>query len=508
MLLPTRALALVAVILATLAAITNFYLGPRLHPKPADITLPTEYHHKVCPKRLDWLKNLSITFPINYARRDIIVKPNPATPRSSVTTIEDVLLPSTQVIDLMAEPEVNLKECMEPMVLDVPVIPKVPVDASHVIFGMATLLDRLELSIVDLQRWLANTNAHLVIIAMGPDETDPDPTQTAEMQSKMRGLGLKVTIVNRLGKKDSMPERYFSLVKLMYERREPETKWMAVIDDDTFFPSMHSLLEMLDRHDPEERWYLGAMSEEWWAVIRYGMMGFGGAGVFLSMPLAAVLDAHYDECKARSGAGAGDMRIHECIVWHTGTKLTHVPGLHQIDIHGDRSGIYESGRLPLSLHHWKEGWWDEQGYGTWFPMAAMHLVADICGGCFLQRWHLGGDMVLSNGYSIAEYPTGAWKELDKEGKLERPEFTWEDAGIVEGSNNAGWDHYVGPLRPKLTLEKEKIQYRFLDAVAVDGGVRQLYIHLGLDGEFDTLYELFWMKSEESDGSFAANRSSS
>ena len=501
MLLPSRAVALVIVFVVTLGAVVSFYLGGKWKPKSLDLILPTQhYSHESCPKSVDWLSNLTITFPIKYARRDIIVNPNPETQRAYLTKIKTPLFPSSQLIDLTGGPEVDFKHCMEPLVLDVPVTPEEPVDASHVVFGMSTLLDRLELSIVDLQRWLAHTNAQLIIIAMGPDETDPDPHQMAEMQSRMRALGLKVTIVKRLAKDDFMPERYFSLIKIMYEKREPSVKWMAVIDDDTFFPSLHSLTETLDRFDPDQRWYIGAMSEEWWAVVRYGLMAFGGAGVFLSMPLAAVLDSHYDDCKRRSGAGAGDMRILECIVWHTDTKLTHVSGLHQMDIHGDMSGIYESGRLPLSLHHWKQGWWDEEGYGTWFPMAAMHRVADICGDCFLQRWQFDDDMILSNGYSIAEYPTGAWTKLDKEAQLDKPENTWLAAGIVEGSNNAGWDHYVGPLRPKLTLEEEKIQYRFLDAVAVDGGVRQFYIHLGLDRDFDTLLELFWSRKKEVDTS--------
>ncbi|KAL6714208.1 hypothetical protein ACLMJK_008703 [Lecanora helva] len=476
----------------------KLYIVPKWRPASTTIALPTDHHLDTCPKQLEWLNNLTITFPINYARRDILVAPNFNKTRESVTKIHEPLFPETQIIDLMTDAQVKLQHCVEPLLLEVPPTPKQPVDASHVIFGMATLLDRLELSIIDLQRWLAHTNARLFIIAMGPDETDPDPNQMAEMESKMRSLGLKVTIFKRLGEEDSMPERYFSLVKLMYENREQESKWMGVIDDDTFFPSMHSLVEMLDAHEPEERWYLGAMSEEWWAVVRYGMMAFGGAGIFLSMPLAAALDTHYDDCKERSGAGAGDMRIRECIIWHTDTKLTHIPGLHQIDMHGDRSGLYESGRLPLSLHHWKEGWWDEGGYGTWFPMAAMHLIADICGDCFLQRWQFEGDMVLSNGYSISTYPTGAWARLEKEDHLGRLENTWNEAGTVEGSNNPGWDHYLGPLRPMLKLEEEKVQYRFLDAVAENGGVRQFYIHLGLDGQFDTLLELFWLVKQDQD----------
>ena len=64
------------------------------------------------------------------------------------------------------------------------------------------------------------------------------------------------------------------------------------------------------------------------------------------------------------------------------------------------------------------------------------------------------------------------------------------------SVNKGIDHYIGPGRPMLELEKDKIQYRFLDAIAVDGGVRQFYIHLGVDGDLSTLYEIFWTNEKE------------
>lgn len=494
MMVRTRNTVFILILLALLITITTFYKRARWKLGPPNIPVFRSHQSDQCPKRIYWLNDLSITYPVRYARRDIIINPNPETARASVIKVDAPLFPEPQVVDLTESSEVKLNHCLEPMLLDVPEFSREPPDASHIILGMATLIDRLELSIVFLQRWLAHTNARLLIIAEAPDNTSPDPKKMAELESNMRNLGLKVTIVKPLSRRDNMPERYFSLVKLMYTHREPEEEWMGIIDDDTFFPSMHSLVEKLDSFNSNKQWYIGAMSEEWWPVVRYGLMAFGGAGIFLSMPLAAVLNTHYEDCKRRSGAGAGDMRIRECIVWHTDTRLTHVPGLYQIDMRGDRSGIYESGRLPLSLHHWKQGWWDEKGYGIWFPMHAMHLVADICGDCFLQRWQFGGAMVLSNGYSIATYPTGAWGRLEEEGQLGRPERTWLEAGNVEGSNNAGWDHYVGPLRPKLRLEEDKIQYKFLDAVAVDSGVRQFYLHLGIDGDLDTLLEIHWTRS--------------
>ena len=182
----------------------------------------------------------------------------------------------------------------------------------------------------------------------------------------------------------------------------------------------------------------------------------------------------------------------ECVYRYSRTKLTHIPELHQIDLGGDVSGIYESGRLPLSLHHWKGGWWD----GSAFPMATMHLISDICGDCFLQRWRFKGDMILSNGYSIATYPDGALNRFEKGLDLSKVEKTWGPMRTVEDSVNRGTDHDIGPDRPMLELEKEKIQYRFLDAVKVDGGIRQFYHHYGSDDGLDTILELYWTDSEE------------
>ena len=70
---------------------------------------------------------------------------------------------------------------------------------------------------------------------------------------------------------------------------------------------MPSLMSKLEEYDPKRQWYLGGLSEEWWSVARYGMMAFGGAGVFLSIALAEVMDAKYEECRSRSDTGSGDV---------------------------------------------------------------------------------------------------------------------------------------------------------------------------------------------------------
>lgn len=450
-----------------------------------------------CPKEINWPEVLNIDYPVNYARRKIIVNPSFNTSRASVTEVDGPLFPKPQLIDPAKDSGWGLEQCAAPLILDIPTFPKEPIDASRIVFGLATFLDRLEDSLPQLERWLGNTKARLLVIAKSSENDLADMIQVADMESRMHGLGIAVTIVGPLEPEDIMPERYFSLVRLLYVHRDKETQWISIVDDDTFFPSMPSLLAALDEHDSNTPQYLGGLSEHWWSVTHYGFMAFGGAGVFLSLPMAAEIDKNYDSCRKRTRAGGGDMRIRECIQWYTNTKLTHVPGLHQMDLAGDLSGFYESGRLPLSLHHWKADWWDDRRPGRWFPMTAMHLVANICGECFLQRWQFGDDTILSNGYSISVYPNHALGNFEKGSGLERMEETWVPPSEVEGSVNHGWDHYIGPTRGKLVLEDEKIQYLFLDAIKVDGGVRQFYIHQSVDGGLDTVIELFWTRMEDS-----------
>ena len=185
-----------------------------------------------------------------------------------------------------------------------------PVDASHVLFGISTTLERLEDSIPFLERWLANTGSRLYVIAVGPNEQSPNTRQMKDLESKMRELGIEVTISKPLSRKDVGSQRYFSLTRLMHSNRDDNTRWITLIDDDTFFPSMPSLLRTLDGYDFNKEWYLGGLSEEWWSVARYGLMAFGGAGVFLSIALAEVIDANYDECRSHSDTGSGDVGKH------------------------------------------------------------------------------------------------------------------------------------------------------------------------------------------------------
>ena len=449
-----------------------------------------------CHDRLDWLAGLDLTYPIRYAHRDIILNFSSTAQRASITKLDTFLFPDFQTIDLTKKSDVHLEHCENPLLLDVPEFTPDTKDASHIIFGISTTLDRLHDSIPQLLRWLPQTHAKLFAIVIESEQhddvkaVDADPKQKAELQSQLRGLGMDITLLEPLDLQDSFSEKYFSLLEIMYSNRNENTLWISFMDDDTFFPSMPALISMLSKYDAREQYYVGGLSEEWWAVTHYGLMGFGGAGIFLSLAMTEVLHQHYQYCKESSSASAGDIRIMECIYSLSETKLTNVRDLHQIDVHADLSGIFESGHMPLSLHHWKPGAAVPQGYNL--PM--MHLVADVCGDCFLQRWQFGADMVLTNGYSVAIYPKGDLEGVD----INKMEETWDPTPEVEGSNNHGTDHSLGPTRRKLLLDEEKIQYILIDSVVVEGGLKQSYLHPGINGDIDSLLEIIWLKDRKND----------
>ena len=452
-----------------------------------------------CSGNLTRLNDLDIKFPIKYARRDIIVNINPDIHRTSLTQIDAPLFSDVQFVDPVNSPDWGLEKCSPPLTLEVPVSSKQPVNASHVIFGISTYMERMEDSIPHLQRSLAHTSARLIVLAVKHGEVIPRKKEMAALESRMRSLGIDVTVVGA-PKNSLMQVRYFSLVKLLYERGDSATQWIAILDDDTFLPSMHSLVDTLGSYDSSKEWYLGAMSEDWWSVMVYGMMSFGGGGTFLSIPLASQIDANHDTCVRETYAQQGDIRVFECITRHTTTKLQPVPGLHQMDLGGDLSGFYESGRLPLSLHHWKAGWHFEQkpeqrALNT-YPMAKMHLVSDICGDCFLQRWQFGSNMILSNGFSISTYPDEkVLAELVEKKDMDKIEDTFMPTREVN-SFMKGYEHSIAPLRARV---ESKVQYKFLDAKTEDRGVRQYYIYKASDEEPDTVYEIFWARNEDAHG---------
>jgi len=231
-----------------------------------------------CPNHLDWLRELAdspdITFPLIYARRDIIGRPEAGLERASVTKLDGELLPDFQKISSAEACELKEEYRLPPIHLAVPEFSN-PVHASHILFGAATTLDRLDASVPFFRRWLANTGARMFVIVTGNEDAAPDPQAMDHLQNRMRELGMIVTLVQPLRSKDNNIERFFSLIKVLNKNRDETTKWVGLIDDDTFFTSMSALTSRLGEFDHQKGWYLGAVSEDCWTVVQYGLIAMG-----------------------------------------------------------------------------------------------------------------------------------------------------------------------------------------------------------------------------------------
>lgn len=456
--------------------------------RPGAAEAEKKTHGSPCEQDLKWLEPYQFSKPTRYVFRDIIASPSASEERPSLSIVDEPLFGEYTPIDLAQSTEAAVSNCLPPLHLEVPRL-RSPVDASNMIFGLQTTIGRLNDTVKHLARWLPHTGARLYAIVIENEETPAKDEDMAKLEAEFHDLGMNVSVIHPVRQVDLFAQRYFSLVNVMYEARDDKTEWVITIDDDTFFPSMRDLQILLQQHDPRKPQYVGSLSEDWWAVNHYGLMGFGGAGVMLSLPLAKIIDEHRDECKEDPRTTAGDITVMDCVYRFSTTKLTHITGLHQVDMHGDLSGFYESGREMISLHHWKEG----SATGFKLEMEKMHLVADVCDSCFLQRWQFSGEVILSNGFSIAHYPKGhiSGKKLGllgtgaevKKINLEEMEHTWaDDINVL---------HSLAPARDRMG-EEEKLSYKLLDSVKADGDVvKQVYFREGPGTDQDTVIVLNW-----------------
>ncbi|KAJ1694999.1 hypothetical protein LUZ63_011697 [Rhynchospora breviuscula] len=153
--------------------------------------------------------------------------------------------------------------------------------------------------------------------------------------------------------------RVARIVKELIERTDiskKEVRWIVLGDDDTVF-ILTNLLETLDKYDWRQWHYIGSRSEMWSQNNDHGFdMAYGGGGIAISLPLAKVLARNIDSCIERYHYLFGsDGRISACLA-ELGVQITHEHGFHQIDMHGDISGLLSSHPLnPLvSLHHFDQ----------------------------------------------------------------------------------------------------------------------------------------------------------
>lgn len=371
-----------------------------------------------------------------------------------------------------------------------PVLPRV--DASAIIFGVATTLDRLDDSLDAFAHWASGTGTTIVAVLPSFEEGESSTISPSTVIDKAASLGFNLHIYTS---PNDYIARYMLLLSFLHDQATENTKWASIIDDDTFFPSISRLLTMLSHHDASKPAYIGGMSEDLYALQKWGYLAFGGAGIFLSMPLLLALQPHLETC-ATFSITSGDGKLAECIYKFTTTKLAVESGLHQLDLFGDFSGIFEAVRpLPTSVHHWKS--WSHH------DMVLTGKIAKITGeDSVLQKFRLKDGWWMTHGFSIVKYS-------DEEGREEEAEAKTEEKFLVshrDGGMERTWSplpdetektfmHSLEPIRPR---DEGKVQYVIESAVQEDEHMMSLYYVCRKNGvrenEAESVIRVVWLKS--------------
>ncbi|KAJ6188769.1 hypothetical protein N7519_003677 [Penicillium mononematosum] len=414
----------------------------------------------LCDLDYDKLESLDVVKVAQYTRREIVLD------------MTDEPLPYTQWLE---QPFLEVPKGTEgaadgcsvpaPVSLRVPQPPKLA-DASHIDFGVATSVERLNESLDAFAHWAGYSRCRIFAL-IEPDQSENGKRDVLTKADSL-GINLHITEVE-----DDYLNRYFALIPLLKENARETTRWGCIIDDDTFFLSMPRLVDALAKYDHTTSMYIGGLSESIPQIAAFGMIGFGGAGVFLSKPLLVEMTNVYDKCSAMDFTG--DRRIAICVYRYTQTRLTVDHRLRQLDLMHDASGFFESGREPpLTVHHWK----------SWFhaDMPKLAVVAELCGdSCLLRKWHFGDGWILTNGFSVIKY------HADPDQDDIAMEQTWDPHN---GANDESYLHELGPLRRK---DEHKRSFQLQDAVHEENDrVTQWYV-MRDERNGDQILELSWRK---------------
>jgi hypothetical protein len=170
--------------------------------------------------------NLSPTF--SYRRRSIKTK-HYVGKKETFNVVKQPLFDTPHILGSNHLTATNIDN-LPPLTLRVPSSPKV--DTSILSFGVATTIPHLNESVPQFQHWLPGTSYLLQVLV-------PHRNDDLILEGEIRSLGINLTITPS---DLPFPKAYFSLIKQLCDTRTPKTKWLVLIDDDMFIPSLPTLV--------------------------------------------------------------------------------------------------------------------------------------------------------------------------------------------------------------------------------------------------------------------------
>ncbi|KAJ9161867.1 Glycosyltransferase family 31 protein [Coniochaeta hoffmannii] len=450
------------------------------------------------------VKKHGLTAEVTWSARVVQAKYG-GSGRQSMTEVAGKFMPK-EFASVRVQDE-RLKLAVDRSALKLPVASGVrvdEVDASALLFGISTTYSRLtylDNSLMrDWVRWLTDGNGKsngaslLLTLQKSSDQ------EVIWVSDKLRSMGVDATVVPSDGAGESA---YVDLVHKVKRHKEGNTRksYVALVDDDIFFPSMGKLVQKLSKFDPAKEHYIGAPSERSDWVIEYDKtLTYGGGAVFLTGPMLAQLTqlpclaepAERREAGATpdssprqqktTGGEQWDLLLYECITSHTAVDLHVLPSFYnpeeeQLYSDHDRRVLvaegYASGAQPLTLHHYRNLHRFEAGKG--------HAVASACGeACFLQRFRFRDDWILVNGYTLSHYPDGVDTVTLKKGPKKHKFQDEDDQKVVFGrrivvDGETGQKSDADGVKV-VAWAGRKRTWRLLDARAGEGGeIWQAYV---------------------------------
>lgn len=211
------------------------------------------------------LERNNVETDINYVMRTIRYITD-AKERPMMTNTSQELFPNGWKKVNLDEVDRLPADTLEPLEIHVMKTPRPDeIDASELLFGVSTTYtrfnDEIDGPVKEWVRWLTDGNGTSNGAGLVLQLHDTTNEQLAAAQKLLTGVGIDATVIHSDPSLD-MPGRYVDLVPILYSHpSRPTRKYLALIDDDTFFPSLGALMKELHSYDHKEENYIGTLTE-------------------------------------------------------------------------------------------------------------------------------------------------------------------------------------------------------------------------------------------------------
>lgn len=198
-----------------------------------------------------------------------------------------------------------------------------PTNVSDLVFGIAGVVKTWNAKKHYIESWWQpNVTRGFLFMDQAPIEHLPWPSNSPPV--RVSG--------DSMNKKDVLYTiRIAQVIKDTFNAENEGVRWYVMADDDTVF-FLENLVEVLNKYDHNGYYYVGMNSESIISNSQFSFgMGFGGAGVALSYPLAEILAKNLDVCLNRYQKLHGSDHILQSCVADLGVSLTQEKGFHQVN---------------------------------------------------------------------------------------------------------------------------------------------------------------------------------